>query len=74
MIAHLTAAMLLAVTPAQQADTTFAVDANGRLQVTQIEGELSVTAWDRSEMRVVAEYDDEEGRIEIRDSGGTPSE
>lgn len=71
MIAHLTAAMLVALTPAQQADTTFAVDAGGRLEITQIEGELSVTAWDRSEMRVVAEYDDENGRIEIRESGGT---
>lgn len=71
MILHVTAAMLMALTPPQQADTTFAVDASGRLQVTQIEGELSVTAWDRGEMRVVAEYDDDEGRIEIRESGGT---
>lgn len=71
MIAQVTAAMLLALAPPQQADTTFAVDASGRLQITQIEGELRVSAWDRSEMRVVAEYDEDDARIEIRQSGGT---
>lgn len=71
MITTMTALMLAALAPAQQADTTFAVDAGGRLELTQIEGTLNVTAWDRSEMRVVAEYDEEEGRIEIRQSGGT---
>jgi DUF4097 and DUF4098 domain-containing protein YvlB len=71
MIAHLTVAMLAALAPAQQADTTFAVDAGGRMELTQIEGAVSVSAWDRSEMRVVAAYDEDEGKIEIRQSGGT---
>lgn len=71
MITTMTALMLAALAPAQQADTTFAVDAGGRLELTQIEGTLNVTAWDRSELRVVAAYDEEEGRIEIRQSGGT---
>jgi hypothetical protein len=71
MIAHVTAVMLAAMAPAQQADTTFAVDAGGRLEVSQIEGVVSVTVWDRAEMRVVADYDEDEGRLEIRQSGGT---
>jgi len=71
MITHLTAALLVAIAPAQQADTTFAVDAGGRLEVNQIEGVIGLTAWDRSEMRVVASYDEEEGRLDIRQAGGT---
>jgi len=62
--------MLAALAPAQQADTTFAVDAS-RLEVTQLEGVVNVTAWDRDEMRVVAEYDEDEGQLDIRQSGGT---
>jgi DUF4097 and DUF4098 domain-containing protein YvlB len=71
MIAHVTAALLAALAPAQQADTTFAVDAGGRLEVTQIEGMVSVTAWDRAEMRVIADYDEDDGRLDIRQSSGT---
>jgi DUF4097 and DUF4098 domain-containing protein YvlB len=71
MIAHVTAAILAALAPAQQADTTFAVDAGGRLEVNQIEGEISVTAWDRAEMRVVANYDEDDGRLDIRQSAST---
>ena len=68
MIAHVTAALLAALAPVQQADTTFAVDAGGRLEVTQLEGVISVTTWDRAEMRVVAVYDQEEGRLDVRSS------
>jgi len=71
MIAHVAAVMLAALTPAQQADTTFAVDADGRLEVNQLEGEISVTAWDRTEMRVVVRYDEDDGKLDIRQSGGT---
>ena len=71
MIAHLTAAMLVALAPAQQADTTFAVDAGGRLEVSQLEGVVTITAWDRAEMRVIADYDEDEGRLDVRQSGGT---
>ena len=70
MIAHVTAALLAALAPAQQADTTFAVDAS-RLEVTQLEGVVSVTGWGRDEMRVQATYDEDEGRLDIRQSGGT---
>jgi DUF4097 and DUF4098 domain-containing protein YvlB len=71
MIAHLTAAILASLVPAQQADTTFAVEAGGRLELTQIEGAVRVTGWDRSEMRVVADYDEDDGQLEIRKSGST---
>lgn len=71
MIAHVTAAMLAALAPAQQADTTFAVDAGGRLEVNQLEGIIAVSTWDRAEMRVVAVFDEDEGRLDVRSSGGT---
>ncbi|MBT8462037.1 MAG: DUF4097 domain-containing protein [Gemmatimonadetes bacterium] len=71
MIAHVTAAMLAALAPAQQADTTFAVGDASRLEVNQLEGTVNVTAWDRAEMSVVAVYDEDEGRLDIRQSGGT---
>jgi DUF4097 and DUF4098 domain-containing protein YvlB len=71
MIAHVTAALLAALAPSQQADTTFAVEAGGRLEVNQIEGVVSIRTWDRAEVRVVADYDEDEGRIDIRQSGGT---
>lgn len=71
MIAHMTAAILAALAPAQQADTTFVVDAGGRLEVNQIEGEISVTVWNRAEMRIVANYDDDDGRLDIRQSAST---
>jgi len=71
MIAHVTAALLAALAPVQQADTTFSVDAGGRLEVSQIEGVVSITAWDRAEMQVLAEYDEEDGQLDIRQSGGT---
>ena len=43
MIAHLTAAMLVALAPAQQADTTFRGGSGGRLEVNQLEGVVDVT-------------------------------
>ena len=70
MIAHVTAAMLAALAPAQQADTTFAVDAS-RLEINQLEGVVNITGWDRGEMRVIATYDEDEGQLDIRQSGGT---
>ncbi|MCL7972393.1 MAG: DUF4097 domain-containing protein [marine benthic group bacterium] len=70
MIAHVTAAMLAALAPAQQADTTFAVDAGGRLEVNQLEGVVNVTTWDQAEMRVVAAFDEDEGRLDVGSSGG----
>lgn len=71
MIAHMTAALLAALAPMQQADTTFAVDAVDRLEVSQLEGVVEVKTWDRAEMRVIAVYDEEEGRLDVRSSGGT---
>lgn len=71
MIAHVTAAMLVALAPAQQADTTFAADGASRLEVNQIEGVVNITAWDRADMRVVGTYDEDAGRLDIRRSGGT---
>jgi DUF4097 and DUF4098 domain-containing protein YvlB len=69
MIANLAAALLASLTLVQQSDTTFAVDAAGRLEVNQHEGTVVVTTWDRAEMRVHGDYDDEEAQLKIRSSG-----
>ena len=71
MLNTLTAAMLasLALSP-QQADTTFAVDANGRLELQNVWGGATIETWDRSEMRVEADLEDD-ARLEIRQSGSS---
>lgn len=70
MLNTLTAAMIasLALSP-QQADTTFAVDANGRLELQNVWGSASIDTWDRAEMRVEADFDDSDARLDIRKSG-----
>lgn len=69
MIANLAVALLGSLALVQQGDTTFAVDAGGRLEVNQYEGTVVVTTWDRSEMRVQAAYIDEDAELKIRTSG-----
>lgn len=68
MIANLAVALIAPLALVQQSDTTFAVEAGGRLEVNQYEGTVAVTTWDRSEMRVQAEYIDEEAELKIRTS------
>lgn len=71
MLNTLTTAMLatLALSP-QQADTTFAVDANGRLELQNVWGGASISTWDRAEMKVEAELEDD-ARLDIRQSGSS---
>lgn len=71
MIAQLTAAVLASLALAQQTDTTFTVDAKGRMELTHLEGSVAVTSWNRGEMRVVATFIEDEGDVEIRTAGST---
>ncbi len=53
----LTMAVLLSQSAVAQVDTTFAVAVNTRLEINPVgRGRVSVTAWDRSEMRVVVTH------------------
>jgi len=70
---HAVAALALAVSaPALRAqntlDTTLAARAGTRLSVNNMTGEVAVRAWDRPQIRIVAEY--ERARIEVDESPG----
>lgn len=49
-------------------DTTLAARSGTRLSVNNLTGEVTVRAWDRPQVRVVAEYD--RGRVEVDESPG----
>ena len=58
MITHLSAALLAALALApQQADTTLAVAADGRLEIHGVmEGSVTIQTWNQARARIVAEY------------------
>src|SRR4051812_26949440 len=62
----------MAVSMAQQTDTTFAVRANGRLEVDNFAGSVTVRSWARNEMRIQATHSSRT-EIEIDRSGSTVS-
>ena len=70
MLMNMIAGALLVTTLAQSNDTTFAVDPNARLELTNHEGTIVVRTWDRDEVEVRTNrrY---RGSIEIRRSAGT---
>jgi DUF4097 and DUF4098 domain-containing protein YvlB len=49
-------------------DTTLAARAGTRLSVNNMSGEITVRAWDRPQVRIVAEYD--RARVEVDESAG----
>jgi DUF4097 and DUF4098 domain-containing protein YvlB len=62
-------AALAALTLVQQTDTTLAVSRDTRLSVNNFEGAISVTGWNRNEVRVQA-TSGEESQVKIRLGGG----
>lgn len=64
-------ASLAAVAP-QGTDTTLAVRAGSRLELSSQEGDITVTTWNRNSIRIEADNDDDT-RIEVDQSGGTVS-
>jgi DUF4097 and DUF4098 domain-containing protein YvlB len=71
MLGTLALGLLTAVAPVQQMDTTFAVDGSDKLELYNMEGEIHVTGWNRSDVRIVADIDDEEGYLSLNKSGST---
>jgi len=68
MIAQLAAVALASLSVVQQVDTTFAVSADGRLDVYNHEGTVSVTTWDRNDIRIQARWSEGRRPIAIRTS------
>jgi hypothetical protein len=62
-------AALAALTLVQQTDTTLAVSHDTRLSVNNFEGAISVTGWNRNEVRVQATGGDED-KVKVRLGGG----
>jgi len=52
----------------QETDTTFAVEANARLDLTVMRGEVVIRTWERNEMRIIADHA-RSGRLDV---SGTP--
>jgi DUF4097 and DUF4098 domain-containing protein YvlB len=69
LINMLTGALLL-TTLVQSNDTTFAVDPNARLELTNHEGSIVIRTWDRDEVEVRTNRR-HRGPVEIRRSAGT---
>ena len=71
MLGTLALGLLTAVAPVQQSDTTFAVNGSDKLELHNMEGEIRVTGWDRNQVRVTADIDDEDGYLSLSRSGST---
>ena len=72
MILNVLAGALLVTALAQSNDTTFAVDPDSRLELTNHEGTIVVRTWERDEVNVRTNRLGG-GRIEVRRSAGTVS-
>jgi len=70
MITNIVAAALLSIVLAQNADTTFAVDPNATLELTNHEGSIVIQTWDRDEVSVRTNRSFR-GAVEVRRDGGT---
>jgi DUF4097 and DUF4098 domain-containing protein YvlB len=70
MFATLAAAMLVALAPQRQTDTTFAVPAGASLSVNNFGGGITVHGWSENRVKVHAETG-RRGRIEVSMAGNT---
>jgi hypothetical protein len=71
MIAHIAAALVASIGMTQQMDTTFAVSGSGQLDLQNHEGTVTVSTWDRDELRIQAEWEDGQQPVSIRQAGST---
>ena len=53
----------------QRVDETLTVRPNGEVNIKLIDGEVSVQAWDKSEVRVTGSFDDDDAKLEFKTSG-----
>src|SRR5438046_8481105 len=70
MVATLAAAMLVALAPQRQSDTTFAVPAGASLSVNNFGGGITVHAWSENRVKVHGDVG-RRGRVEVSLVGNT---
>ncbi len=63
MLLHVMTGALIALSPVQATDTTFAVDPNLRLDVSNFSGEIVIHVWNRNEVRIVADHSRRDGIV-----------
>lgn len=71
MLGSLALGLLAAVAPVQQMDTTFAADGSSKIELHNMEGEIRVTGWNRNDVRIQADIDEEDGYLSLNRSGST---
>ena len=71
MITHIAAAIIASMAMTQQMDTTFAVSGNGQLDLQNQIGTVTISTWDRDELRIQASWDEGSRPVVIRNTGGT---
>ena len=69
MIIHIAAALIASMAMTQQMDTTFAVSGTGQLDLQNQQGTVTISTWDRDELRIQATWDEGSGPVSIRHSG-----
>lgn len=71
MIFHIAAALIASVAMTQQMDTTFAVSGTGQLDLQNQRGAVTISTWDRDEIRIQADWDQGQRPVSIRSPGST---
>lgn len=71
MIIHIAAALIASMAMTQQMDTTFTVSGNGQLDLSNHQGMVTISTWDRDEMRIRATWDEGSQPVSIRNVGST---
>ncbi len=69
MITHIAAALIASIAMTQQMDTTFAVSSSGQLDLQNQHGTVTVSGWDRDEIRIQAKWEEGSRPVRIRHSG-----
>ncbi len=71
MIIHIAAALIASMAMTQQMDTTFTVSGSGQLDLSNHQGMVTISTWDRDEMRIRATWDEGSQPVSIRNVGST---
>ncbi len=68
MITHIAAALIASMAMTQQMDTTFAVSGTGQLDLQNQMGTVTISTWDRDELRIQATWDEGSRPVSIRNT------
>ena len=71
MITHIAAALIASMAMTQQMDTTFAVSGTGQLDLQSQLGIVTISTWDRDELRIQATWDEGSRPVSIRNTGSS---